>query len=143
MIFMLYLMLFHAGSCTITPLNPTSLTTTGGEIPSGTMNVRIQCTCMDSNGMTVDVVRWRDLAGDLLISAQNGNFDASVPHFTRVNNTNNNIELVIPTFSDSYDGTYTCGRRDPDDATSLIAPTTDVTLVCELLTSTIQLLVCV
>ena len=34
-----------AQSCTITPLNPTTLTATGGAVVSGTINVRIQCTC--------------------------------------------------------------------------------------------------
>ena len=32
-------------NCTVTPLNPTTLTATGGALVSGTMNVRIQCVC--------------------------------------------------------------------------------------------------
>ena len=122
------------GSCTITPLSPTTLTATGGVIPSGTMNVRIRCRCTESGGTAVSIVRWYDPAGTRLVSARNpAEFNANVPHFTRVNgdhgNTvdNTDIILVIPTFNESYDGTYTCGGH-ADDRTALTPPTADVTL---------------
>ena len=125
-----------AQSCTITPLNPTSLTATGGGLPSGTMNVRIRCGCTESDGMAVNVVRWYDPAGTRLISARNTkNFNSDVPHFERVGGDlgdsidNANVILVIPTFTDSYDGTYTCGRDARNrGALTNSPPTADVTL---------------
>ena len=72
--------------CTITPLSPTTLTTTGGAIVSGTMNVRIRCNCTESGGRAVSIVRWYDPAGAMLHSVQHlANFDRNVPHFTIVN----------------------------------------------------------
>ena len=121
------------GSCTITPLSPTTLTATGGAIPSGTMDVRIRCNCTQSDGTAVSIVRWYDPAGTRLVSARSGAFNPNVPHFTRVNGDtgdtvdNSNIILVIPTFTDSYDGRYTCGGN-ADDRTALTPPTADVTL---------------
>ena len=112
-----------AQSCNITPLNPTTLTATGGAIVYGTMNVRIRCSCT-----TVDTVRWYDPDGTKLVSAQNTEFNPDVPHFTRVNSNNDrNVILVIPTFNDSYDGRYTCGRN-VGDRSDLTSPTADVTL---------------
>ena len=118
-----------AQSCTVIPLSPTTLTATGGELPSGTMNVRIQCGCTERNGGSVNVVRWYDPAGTRLVSAFNTvKFDPNVPHFTRVDvSSNRNVILVIPTFNGSYDGWYTCGR-DADDRSALTPPTANVTL---------------
>ena len=121
------------GRCTITPLSPTTLTATGGGLPGGTMNVRIRCSCTESDGTAVSIVRWYDPAGTRLVSAQNtAEFNPNVPHFTRVggdqgNRDNTNVILVIPTFNDSYDGTYTCGRNAAD-RTALTPPTANVTL---------------
>ena len=113
-----------AQSCNVTPLNPTTLTATGGAIVYGTMNVRIQCSCT-----TVNTVRWYDPDGTKLVSAQNtAQYNPDVPHFTRVNaNSDRDVILVIPTFNDSYDGRYTCGRNVADRS-GLNAPTADVTL---------------
>ena len=118
-------------------MNPTTLTTTGGGTPSGTMNVRILCNCTENNGMAVDVVRWYDTAGTRLGSARSHSqfnpFNPNVPYFTRVggdigeNIDNTNTILVIPTFNDSYDGTYTCGRN-ATDRSALTPPTANVTL---------------
>ena len=92
-------------------MSPITLTTTGGAIPSWTMNVRIRCSCTESNGDPVDPVRWYDPAGTRLVSAQNAaQFNPNAPHFERVDGANSDILLIIPTFSDSYDGVYTCGR---------------------------------
>ena len=128
-----------AQSCTVTPLSPTTLTATGGALPSGTMNVRIQCNCAERNGGAVDVVRWYDPAGTRLVSSRNtGKFDGNVPHFTRVNVGNDrNVVLVIPTFNDSYDGRYICGR-DAADRSALTPPTANVTLtISELMINTV------
>ena len=118
-----------AQSCNVTPLNPTSLTATGGAIVSGTMNVRIQCSCTVSGGTAVNTVRWYDPNGTRLVSARNtAKFNPDVPHFTRVNiHSDRDVILVIPTFNDSYDGRYTCGR-DANDRSALTPPTADVTL---------------
>ena len=137
-----------AQSCTITPLNPSTLTATGGAINYGTENVRIRCSCTESNGNAVSIVRWYDPAGTRLVSARNpAEFNANVPHFTRVNgdqgNTvdNTDIILVIPTFNDSYDGMYTCGR-EVANREALTPPTADVmlTIISELMNNTISCL---
>ena len=96
--------------CTITPLNPTTLTATGGALVSGTENVMIQCSCTINND---DVVRWYNASGCKVFRNVSENFIPGTPHYTRVNGStgNRNITLVIPTFNDTYDGTYTCGRR--------------------------------
>ena len=132
-----------AQSCNVTPLNPTSLTATGGVIAYGTTNVRIRCSCTESNGTPVNTVRWYDPAGIRLVSAQNTEFNSHVPHFTRVNaNSNRDVILVIPTFNDSYDGTYTCGRNT-DHRSTLNQPNANVTLtISELMINTIIVIYC-
>ena len=116
-----------AQSCTITPRNPTTLTGAGGVLASGTENVMIHCNCVDGNNMAVGPVRWYDPDGDRLVSSNNNQFNDTVPHFTRAaQNDNRNVILVIPTFTDSYDGTYTCGRRNSDG--SLGTPSATITL---------------
>ena len=99
------------GSCTVTPLNPTTLTATGGALPNGTMNVMIQCNCTNDDGTAVGTVRWYDPAGTRLVAEGNNRFDTNVPHSTRVNGSDTHVILVIPTFNDSFDGTYTCGKK--------------------------------
>ena len=125
-------MLFHIDTCAITPLSPTTLTATGGKIASGTMNVTIQCSCTDSNGEAVDRVRWYDPDGTRLISSDNKDFNATVPHFERVNNVDGDIILVIPIFSDSFNGTYTCIGVSSNVA-SLGSPNASVTLIGKLI----------
>ena len=98
------------GGCTITLINPTTLTAAGGILASGTENVMIKCNCTDDDGMVVGRVRWYDPDGTrLLINTQHGYINGT-PYFRKAPN-NVNILLVIPTFNDSYYGTYTCGRR--------------------------------
>ena len=98
-------------SCTVTPLNPITLTATGGALPIGAMNVMIQCNCTNDNGTVVDPIRWYDTAGTRLVSSDHIQFNANVPHFTRVDDGYTHAILVIPTLNDSYDGTYTCGKK--------------------------------
>ena len=116
------------GSCTITPLNPTTLTATGGVLPNGTMNVTIQCNCIKGDGTVVDHVRWYDPAGKRLVADMHDQFDDSVPHITRVNGNNTHVILVIPTFNDSYDGTYKCGNGNGKSNDRPGSPNVDVTL---------------
>ena len=124
-------------SCTITPINPTTLTATGGGLVSGTTDVRIQCVCTGSSG----VVRWYDINTNFVRGSTNPNYVDGTPHFIR-NNPNggdNNVTLIIPTFTDSYDGTYNCGIRDTD--TSFNDPSAAVTLtIGELMINTVSYL---
>ena len=100
-------------SCTITPINPTTLTTAGGVLPNGTENVMIRCNCSEGDGSVITSVRWYGPDGNLVPRIGTGRFIAGAPHYTRPSGDNNNINitLVIPTFNDFYDGNYTCGRR--------------------------------
>ena len=113
------------GSCTVTPINPTTLTATGGAITSGTVNVTILCNCTDGDGGVVPLVRWY-YPGMTQLTLLNTNSDS--PYYIRGsgNTDNTNVILVIPTFNDSYDGTYTCGRRT--DTNQYEAPTATVVL---------------
>ena len=113
-------------SCTVTPINPTTLTTAGGVLPNGTENVMIQCNCSDGDGSVITTVGWYDPDGNRIPRVGSGD-NPSTPHYTRASDDydNRNVTLVIPTFSDSYDGNYTCGRRR---GSRLVAPTATVSL---------------
>ena len=115
-------------NCTVTPINPTTLTTAGGVLPNGTENVMIRCNCSDENGTVITKVIWHDPNGERLFRIGTGSFIAGTPHFIRAtgDSNNRNITLVIPTFNDSYDGSYTCGRRRGNN--DLQVPTTTVSL---------------
>ena len=108
--------------CTITPLNPTTLTATGGTLDSGTENVMIQCSC------TIEIVRWYDPTGLQLYNNASTDLIPGTPHYTRVEGPtdNRNIILVIPTFNDTYDGTYYCGIQN--NRTTFKAPNARVIL---------------
>ena len=115
------------GGCTITPINPTTLTTAGGVLASGTENVMIQCNCTDHQfifGVAPNVT-WYDPSGiNLLFS----NSVPKTPHITS-DGDDTNIVLVIPTFNDSYDGTYTCGEKDDNYPPG--APNATITLTID------------
>ena len=102
-------------SCTVTPINPTTLTTAGGvfNLPNGTENVIIRCNCSYNDGYVITNARWWYLDGIIPPRVDSGDDIPSTPYYTRASgDTNNrNITLVIPTFNDSYDGNYICGRR--------------------------------
>ena len=128
--------------CTITPLNPTTLTATGGALATGTENVMIQCSCAINND---DVVRWYDPDGNRLFNNASEHFIPGTPHYTRVESRidNMNVILVIPTFNDTYDGTYYCGIQV--DRTTYRAPNASVVLAItgELITNTvIYIIIC-
>ena len=96
--------------CTITPINPTTLTTAGGVLASGTVNVMIQCNCTNDDSAVVNSVRWYDPDGTRLLSSTHNRYVAGNPYYSREPD-DTNIVLVIPTFNDSYNGIYTCERR--------------------------------
>ena len=66
-----------AQSCTITPLNPPTLTDTGGALVSETTDVRIQCVCTGSSGP----VRWYDINTIFLIRDNHMNYLADTPYY--------------------------------------------------------------
>ena len=124
-----------AQSCTITPLDPTTLTATGGALVSGTTDVRIQCVCLVTND--AQRVRWYDISGNFLIRYTHMDYVADSP--TYILNTQTNVTLVILTFNDSYDGTYNCGIRVSD--TEFTSPSAAVTLtIGELMINTVSYL---
>ena len=125
--------------CTITPLNPiNALTATGGTLASGTENVMIQCSCTTNNDD--DIVRWYDPGGFRLFRSDHVHFNPDIPHYTRLENSDMNVILVIPTFNDTYDGTYYCGIRV--NITTFRAPNVSVvlTIAGELMIHTISYL---
>ena len=99
------------GRCTITPINPTTLTAAGGVLAIGTVNVMIQCNCTD-DGAEVEPVTWYDPDGIRLPVNTHKDYIAHTPYYRRAPD-DTNIVLVIPTFNDSYDGEYICGMRAP------------------------------
>ena len=130
---------FLVQSCTITPLNPTTLTATGGALVSGTTDVRIQCVCTVTNDD--QRVRWYDINENFLVqSTHPTEYVAGSPYFIPNNpNGNTDVTLVIPIFNDSYDGTYNCGIRVSH--TVFTSPSATVTLtIGELMINTVSYL---
>ena len=127
------------GGCTITPINPTTLTAAGGAMPSGTENVMINCNCTASDGTVVDIVRWSDPDGNRLRLPY---IAPDTPYSRKGNdNTDNtNVLLIIPTFNDSYDGTYTCGRYTGGPTGVFANPmaTVTLTIASELMINTVS-----
>ena len=95
-----------ASTCTITPLNPTTLTATGGVLPDGIENVIINCDCVSVDSATINSIRWFNANGSRILIKQNT--PAGAPYFI-VNPLGSITTLVIPIFNESYDGLYTCG----------------------------------
>ena len=123
-------------------MSPSTLTATGGALPSGTMNVVIQCNCTDS-GSPLNI-RWYNPDGDRLIGQTNAAYVAGTPYIAFPNGERN-TQLVIPSFTQSNVGTYTCGRIAADRAElmTLTSPTADVVLtICKLMINTISYFVC-
>ena len=121
-----------AQSCTITPRNPTTLTATGGVLVNGTVDVRIQCVC------TTTIARWYDPSLTVIATQTHPDHVAGSPYVIRESN-NMDITLVIPTFTDSYNGTYYCGIRVTDN--SFTSPSAAVTLtIGELMINTVSYL---
>ena len=122
----MYILSILDGSCAITPMNPTNLsqTLTCGELPNGTKNVTILCNC------TYDFVEntgWYDPDGFQIVTTESSDYVDSSPYYiTDDIHDNTNVTLVIPTFTDAYDGTYTCGRII--NGTEVGNPSTTVTL---------------
>ena len=83
------------GSCTVTPINPTTLTTVGGVLPNGTENVMIRCNCLDDHGTVFTGVKWWYPNGKRIPKFGTNIYIAGTPHYTRpsgdTNNRNNTL----------------------------------------------------
>ena len=121
MIIITFLCLLHSANniddvsvqngCIVTPINPTTLTAAGGTLAIGTENVMIQCNCTDDDGTVVEPIRWYDPNGTRLLLSEHRKYVPGTPYYRRERNNRNSV-LVIPMFSDSYDGMYTCGIKN-------------------------------
>ena len=117
-------------SCTVTPISPTTLTAAGGVLPNGTENVMIRCNCSEDDGTVITNIRWYKPDGNLVPRIGTNSFIAGAPYLIRPSgdSDNRNITLVIPTFNDSYDGNYMCGKRSSGN---LVPPMTTVILTID------------
>ena len=95
--------------CTITPINPTTLTAAGGVLAIGTENVTIQCNCTDDDGRVIPYLRWYNPNGTKLQLNTHYRYVVGTPYYRR--ELERNFVLIIPTFSDSNNGIYTCGIK--------------------------------
>ena len=115
--------------CTITLIRPNTLNNTGGALSSGSTDVRFHCKCVEDGGGDIQT-RWFDPTQTRLNTLANTN--PGIPYFI-LNGSNTEATLVIPTFSSTYAGTYTCGRNlasNPADT----PPTATITLnICKLI----------
>jgi len=103
-------------SCTVIPTSPDGLDTTGGIIVDGTANVMIECRCVDENGDPLRRIRWFNPNNIRLLNRPNT--PVGDPYFIPMDT---HVILVIPTFSNSTSGVYTCGTGinypPPNDVT--------------------------
>ena len=102
-------------SCTITPTSPDGLDPTGGVIVDGTVNVMIECRCVNNDGSLSNKITWFDPTNTRLTYLEITPDDDDPYIIANNNNAGRSTTLVIPTFSDSTSGVYTCGigRRYP------------------------------
>ncbi|XP_065904870.1 cell adhesion molecule Dscam1-like isoform X3 [Dysidea avara] len=90
--------------CKITPINPISLESTGGIVQYGMDNVTMNCSCSERN----DAVNWFSPNGSKLYDFYTTS--SGTPYVIQ-NDERTSSLVVIPTFSYSVFGTYTCGIR--------------------------------
>ena len=82
-------------------------------IANGTVNVTIQCNNCMNDDRTLNTIRWYDPSRNRVPSPANTReYVPDAAHFTRVDGADNDIILVIPTFSEPHVGTYTCGDKN-------------------------------
>ena len=88
--------------CIVTPINPPFLTATGGRLYDGMKNVKINCSCTDQS--PEDIV-WHYPNGTSLPLQLSSVLDHQ--DIMQENGT-----LIIPKFTQLYEGTYYCGIND-------------------------------
>jgi len=93
--------LFPIGPCGFTPINPDGLNATGGLIPGQTENVMIECSCNGARFVTL-------FSPNMTTFGRQFNTPVGDPYFN-VRDATTVVTLVIPTFSNSTVGVYTCG----------------------------------
>ena len=95
-------------SCTITPTSPDGLDPTGGAIVDGTVNVMVECRCLVGDDDVPGTIRWFG-PNMMTIFTQSNTTDGDPYIIPNKNNAGTPTTLVIPTFSYSASGVYTCG----------------------------------
>ena len=118
------------GTCNLTVVRPNTLTNAGGALPSGTEDVRFHCSCSRNNGSTARNTRWFDTNMNRLSTTV-----TNAPYHI-LQSSGTEATLIIPTFTESYAGTYTCGGNFVSNPQP---PTANVTLtICKLIINTIN-----
>ena len=92
-------------SCTVFPVNPASLTSSG-RVNNGT-NVMVQCSCVDNENKSIRNIKWFFQNGSQLLDMKS--VSTGAPYLMIVN-YRKTATLVIPMFNDTYKGNYTCGK---------------------------------
>jgi len=85
-------------NCTIFPLHPSFLTAAGGMLYNGTSNVMIRCNCTNTE---YQEITWYS-PNSLEIPFEHRNNNS--PYVVQENGT-----LIIPIFTELYEGIYHCG----------------------------------
>lgn len=110
--------------CTISPKSPSSLTAEGGRLANNTKDVEIECRCVSGRGATLNNTKWFSPARNLVEEDKIGN-DHGAPYYLTKNNV---TVLVVPNFSDDYDGEYVCAAGSNDTNTNAMAM---IRLICK------------
>jgi len=111
--------------CIITPKSPSSLTAEGGRLANNTKDVEIECSCINNRGAVLRNVVWLSPAKHQVELKSNANHGAPYSHLTK----NNMVAvLIVPNFSDAYNGTYTCTTENNGTNRNVTAT---VALICK------------
>jgi len=105
--------------CTISPKSPSFLTKKGGRLGKNTKNVRIECRCIDADGIAPKDIIW--LSPDKRLIRDKNRAARGAPYFEMA--SANGVPftiLVIPNFSDAYNGSYTCTTGSISDVNDTI-----------------------
>ena len=110
-----------AQSCNTTAVNPASLTSDRGVLNNGTLNVTIECRCVDNKNRPIKNIKWFFQNGSQVLNI------SSVPTGAPYLMTNKKIAmLIIPVFNDTYKGNYTCGKGQK---LQILSPNTAIQLL--------------
>ena len=108
--------------CTITPTSPDGLDPTGGVIVDGTVNVMVECRCLVGDDDVPRTIRW--FGPNMMTIFTQSNATDGDPYIIPNNHSAGTpTTLVIPTFSYSTSGVYTCGIGDIYPPTGIVTIT--------------------